>query len=140
MLKLPRWGTKEAWGGVICLLSSDSKALISLCFSFQLPLHLLSSSYKDPAAPRRINFYFFFEQRGKERGRRIKALQPLPPFSSLSLFQRSSDHICNLCPVYFRSTSWISLLHSSELESHRLPHASYLPPFLPSFLPLSLPR
>lgn len=35
--------------------------------------------------------------------------------------------------MYFRSTSWISLLHSSELESHRLPHASYLPPF-PSFL------
>lgn len=92
----------------------------------------------NPEAPRRINFYFFFEEREGKRDRKKDKSSPVS--ASLSVFQCRSDLISKLSLVYFRCTSWISLLHSSELVSHLLPHASYLPPFLPSFLPPSLPR
>lgn len=69
----------------------------------------------------------------------MKALQALPPFSPLALSQRRSDLAAKLSPAYFRSTSWIALPHGSDLGSHLLPRASYLPPSLPSFLPAARP-
>lgn len=120
----------------------------TLCFSFYLPLHLLSSSYMNPEAPRPINFYFFSDEREGKRDRKKDKSSPvsaslfLPFCVSMQVWShfQAEPGVFQTYKLDFPSAQqWVSLPSSSTCQLSS-PFSSFLPASLPSKMTQSQER